>query len=331
MITVFAFIANSASAQITVCSNGKVLVGNTANAAPASTLSVNGCKSGYEIASIGRQCGIYGEANGDYSNWCYGVYGTVPATYFGGGYRCGIMGRAVYNTPQFSSKSFGVKGQAGNALDGYNYGVFGGLNGTNNGAGIYGTATHNEIGSFVDGRYAGYFNGATKVNGNLTVTGSINGVILNLVSNSANISDLSNEFEKSSIIDKFSRLSATRYIPETPKSQTVIIESASDSDSVISSVNKIDDQSASRMHYGLDISLLKESFPELVYENEDGNVSVNYIEMIPILVQMINNLSNEIKILKSSGSFPYSERSSSGTSAVILSSDGQVIGTKRAK
>ena len=81
----------------------------------------------------------------------------------------------------------------------------------------------------------------------------------------------------------------------------------------------------------MDVDKLKEAFPELVYEKEDGTTGVNYVEMIPILVQVINNLSDEIKVLKSGGTSPYSERSSSGTSAVILSSDGQVIGTKRAK
>lgn len=85
---------------------------------------------------------------------------------------------------------------------------------------------------------------------------------------------------------------------------------------------------AERMHYGLDISQLKESFPELVYEQEDGTVGVNYMEMIPILIQAINNLRTEIKVLKASGVYPNAE-SSSSTTILNLSTDGKVIGTKR--
>ncbi|MCS2957195.1 hypothetical protein NXX53_08560 [Bacteroides salyersiae] len=43
----------------------------------------------------------------------------------------------------------------------------------------------------------------------------------------------------------------------------------------------------SRVHYGFIAQELKNEYPNLVYENEQGDLSINYIEMIPLLVQSI--------------------------------------------
>jgi len=220
-------------------------------------------------------------------------------------------------------------GLAGNATNGWNYGVFGQLDGTNNGAGIYGTATNGENGSCVDGRYAGYFNGATKVKGNLTVTGSISGILLNQTSNVSMVSTLSEEFDGATITDKLARLSTTCFYTEAPIEGVSAIDNSSDSISVGAPINEIQALSAERLHYGLDIEQLKESFPELIYEQDNGTIGINYIEMIPILIHAVKNLSEEVKTLRASSKNPYSERSESSTTSVMLSPDGRILGTKR--
>jgi len=53
-------------------------------------------------------------------------------------------------------------------------------------------------------------------------------------------------------------------------------------------------QLLSKQHYSLSADQLEEVFPDLVYENEDGTKSINYVEMVPILVQAIGELKNEI-------------------------------------
>ena len=331
IIMVFAVIAHSAKAQLSVYSNGKVGIATSSSTTPVSTFSVKGDKPGYEAAVIGSSRGLYALSQDQYLGWSYGVYGKIPASFGDSDFQCGVMGDAVIASPFHQSRTYGVIGHAGNATNGWNYGVLGELDGTNYGAGIYGTATHAENGTYVDGRYAGYFNGTTKVNGDFIVTGYMGGILLNQISNATNISNLSNAYDKSSITDKFSRLSAIQYFTEPSNGNAKRMEESSDTVSRSVPIEEIQTLSASRVHYGLDVDKLKEAFPELVYEKEDGTTGVNYVEMIPILVQVINNLSDEIKVLKSGGTSPYSERSSSGTSAVILSSDGQVIGTKRAK
>ena len=43
---------------------------------------------------------------------------------------------------------------------------------------------------------------------------------------------------------------------------------------------------------------MKEVFPELVYEDKEGNFSINYVEMVPLLVQSIRELSAEVTELR---------------------------------
>ena len=60
----------------------------------------------------------------------------------------------------------------------------------------------------------------------------------------------------------------------------------------------MEEQVLTKQHFGLDADQLEEVFPDLVYENEDGTKSINYVEMVPILVQAINELKEEINELK---------------------------------
>ena len=57
-------------------------------------------------------------------------------------------------------------------------------------------------------------------------------------------------------------------------------------------------QVRNKLHYGFDADALEEVFPDLVYENEDGTKSINYVEMVPLLVQAIGELKAEISELK---------------------------------
>ena len=54
------------------------------------------------------------------------------------------------------------------------------------------------------------------------------------------------------------------------------------------------------MHYALDADQLEELYPDLVVKSEDGSKGINYVEMVPILVQAINELKAEITELRGS-------------------------------
>lgn len=325
--SVFMFAALHANAQLTVYADGKVGIATEDSTAPISVFSVNRGEEGYDLSVIGTKRGIYGQSNGQYLDWAHGLYGysNCPSASF----QNGVSGIAVIASPQYSCRTYGVMGIAGNATPGWNYGVYGQLNGENYGAGVYGTSTSGENGVYLDNRYAGYFNGPTKVNGGLNVTGFIMGKVINPISTGNSISKISYKYQKSSLSDKLSMLSATCYYEEVADNKQSAMKSTADTICAAAPVNEMQKLSADRVHYGLDVEQLKEAFPELVYEQENGEVGVNYMELIPILIQAINNLNAEVKSLKENISSPYTDSSTSTNNAIILNTDGKVIGTKR--
>ena len=209
----------------------------------------------------------------------------------------GMRGEAFPETPIEGGRSYGVCGIAGNTSSGWNYGIYGSLKGNKNGAGIFGT-TKDDFGSQVDGKYAGFFDGNTKVKGNLTVTGNISGVILsNAAPTSSSPAYKSMNVEQPNYSEKLSSLSTTEYFIEEKATASPQSMSA-DSMAVLPEKTIIEEQALEKVHYGLSVDDLKEQFPELVYEKEDGSEGVNYIEMIPILVSTINELNNRIATLE---------------------------------
>lgn len=70
-------------------------------------------------------------------------------------------------------------------------------------------------------------------------------------------------------------------------------------------VSKIDKEFYKRKHYGFVAQEVKEIFPELVYEDNEGNLAVDYQSFIPILFEIvkeqeiiINQLNYEIESVK---------------------------------
>lgn len=53
-----------------------------------------------------------------------------------------------------------------------------------------------------------------------------------------------------------------------------------------------------REHFGFVVQELKIVFPELVYEDREGILEINYTQLIPILVQAIKEQQAEIEELK---------------------------------
>lgn len=335
-VALIATVAINASAQLTVYSSGKVGVGTSASDSIKSPLTVTNSSDEYGVRVQSNGRGIYAESKGIKTVFPCGVHGTASST--SGKYCTGVMGNVLYDTPQTSGKAYGVRGIAGNAP--MNFAVFGSLQGTNNGAGIYGTVGSYVFGGGVDGRYAGYFDGATKVKGDLTVTGSISGIVLGQSSTTtAAISALSEYNDVHTVSDKLSTLSTTCYYIDNPIEANSVadIEMGIDIDAEAdveascaeAELSEIERLAAERVHYGIDVNTLKESFPELVYEKEDGTVAVNYMELIPVLVQAINELKNEVRVLKANVSGSNANTPDAGSTIINISSDGRYIGTKK--
>lgn len=171
-----------------------------------------------------------------------------------------------------------------------NYGVLGGINGSN-GAGVYGT-TGAGFGSQLYGSYAGYFSGATYVNGNLTATAIYNLSDIRLKHNITLLSESAGT--KGNAINNLQKLNVISYNLENPaKEEKHFSQSNHFKDSDGPSEVELN-----RRHYGVSAQELQEIYPDLVLEGQDGYLVVNYVELVPILIRSIQELKQELDEMK---------------------------------
>ena len=168
-----------------------------------------------------------------------------------------------------------------------NFGVAGSLNGSY-GAAIYGTKDWGS-GPQLYGKYAGYFNGNTHVNGNLTTTSVYNLSDMRLSQNVTLLSETANS--KGNAIDQLQKLSVLEYnlISPTPKK-----ERSCQPDHFKGDEEESDEVELIRRHYGLSAQELQNVYPDLVLEGQDGYFGINYVELVPILIRSIQELKQEL-------------------------------------
>ena len=306
-----ALAATNINAQLVVDSLGRVGVGVET---PKSLLSVGASGSNTSTVlyckSNDKQRGIYVANSADTGNNTIsygGQFRTENAT----GNNIGIyslsLGNNQMGTSQWVVGLSGCAGRASNAV-----GVYGGKDlqtGSHlNFAGVYGA----ELGTsptFTNypGTYAGYFRGKVCVT---------NGIYATVLSPSASPSPsgqngatiLSDRGE--SVTDKLCQVQALQFLrydstQETNTSRTSLDDIDIDNmspEGLDSLMETVEDEEPVRylspVQYGLDADQLKSVYPELVYEDANGNVSINYVEMVPLLVQCINELSAKVAELE---------------------------------
>lgn len=303
----------NALAQLKVHSNGYVSVNNPRNYVHSPISLGHAGVDGYYMSCLTGLNGFYvrvipdslspspnlGYA-GDFRNNGNGITQSV-----------GLRGVAhgTHDNSDYAPVSIGVMGGVNNSADvqGYSYGVRGYLI-AKKGAGVFGQSSGGSLYyGFIDDRYAGLFWGKTKVIGNLDVTGSINGTLL-----SSSVPEMAEGIqllstEKESVIEKLGQLDVlSYYLPETSvvKFKDTFSDTSRNLDDVESiksamEANKdiitFEEQQSQKSHYTIAVEQLEKAFPDLVYEQKDGKKSINYMEMIPLLVQSINELHAQIK------------------------------------
>lgn len=320
--------ATSSYGQFRIASNGNISINSSET--PLSTISLG--SAGYDLYNVsimGDKCGIYSLSAGEGLNWGYA--GDFRSYVDGYNFAVGIKGdvKSKEEGQQANGRAFGVFGSAGFATSGWNYGVYGRLMGTSYGAGVYGTSSNSENGTYVDGRYAGYFNGNTKVKGNLTVTGSINGVILSPSAQTPTTSlQTYTGTDAESIVDKMARLNAMEYYNEMPAFANATI--SGDTATAVPTMTEMEAMTFEKKHYALSADALEEVYPDLVYENADGSKSINYVEMVPLLVQSINELNAKIAVLEHNASNE-SNTSRGGTTSMSEDIDTDIISLSQNK
>lgn len=296
-------------AQLTVHNNGYLSI--LTDESPLSPISINGRGSLNYLFSCTAQnkgamsCIVIADS---ISN-VYGIRSIINTT-SNSINSIGIRGEAGAITGPMSYRTIGVMGLAENSQR--SIGVFGRVQTGTRGAAIYGT-TQNDYGSISDTHlYAGYFRGDTRVTGDLTVNGNIHGVLLGETSESLSPIESESQMSKenSSIISKISTIPVftgkLNYTPvKTSKldkysSEILLDDEICAQDDVIE-LGTIEKQYIEKEHHVVSVEDLKKVFPELVYEKEDGNYGINYIEMIPLLLKSINELNYRIVELEKTG------------------------------
>lgn len=192
-------------------------------------------------------------------------------------YLVGVKGAVTNTTALTVGRSYGIYGIAGNASSGYNYGVYGYLYGSNNGAAVFGTSSGDIQ---VPGKYAGYFYG------NVQITGTLNGypVYTSDEKIKKNITALTSS-------ETTQKISLLRPIKFNLKQREIV---SADS-SVVKNYYDPDSELFKKPKYGFIAQEVRDIFPDLVYEGDDNLLAIDYVGLIPIMVVTIQEQQKKIQ------------------------------------
>lgn len=280
-------------AQLRVASNGNVAINLASTVTPLSPLTIGGTGDSYAKGFFLKDSTTYyirsKIAGKVYGNW--GIPFLGENTVMSGLWHAGVKGASESSTARNYGRAYGVLGCASNATSGYNYGVFGTVGGTNNGAGVVGTVNGN-IQVSVPGIYAGYFLGNVVSTGTVTAVSFVTGSDSRL---KTNISSLTESAKENGVLSKVLSLNPVQY-----NLKQMYTESEGDSAKVSIPLYDEKSQQFQKTHFGLIAQELQKVYPELVYEQDNGYLSVDYVGLIPLLIQSIKEMKAEIDVLKSS-------------------------------
>lgn len=286
----FTIITNK-TAKVIIQPGGNVGI---ASSNPQSLLSI-GTDGGtsvslYSKKSIsGTAVGIIGAGESTGANLTIGVLGY--GTNLGTSAQCyGLYGNANYSAgPISSGRSYGVIGIAGNLAPGYNFGVYGLLQGSNNGAAIIGVSPDFSWSPPNDDKYAGYFVGNVKVASGIlyTPTGTVS------------VSDgrLKKSISVVNNSDNIFLLQPIKYNLKSIKEQNQLNISLSGNKSTTDTLKFLDlpdPDYIKKPHYGFLADSVQKIYPELVYQNENGVLGIEYQGFIPIIIDQMKKMRHSL-------------------------------------
>ena len=199
---------SSAGRYVTI--NNKLGVGLTTGTIPQSTVAI-GSSGGtastklyvdfQEPYAAGGKTGIYSRVNpaGYFGEWSYGIQASNFSPDTGHGFMVGLRADASAQTPGGSGRAYGAWASAGNASDGYNYGLVAMLTGTARGTAIWASSQLGDWPQTTDAfmslnqRWAAILNGHVYVKDGIWANAHITTSDIRL---KKNIKNLDNSLEK---------------------------------------------------------------------------------------------------------------------------------------
>lgn len=283
LLSALLLLSIAASAQLRVSSGGYVGIKATANNNSLLTVgSYNAGNASVGIASspdVSNQnnIGVEGavSANSSYTNDTnYGVLGIVsPVNYSHG-------------------RNYGVSGMIGYPYGGLPYG----------GTGIYGAHStyFYSYPTNIQGLYAGYFTGPVYVSSNLTAPNLFTASDSRLSDNIVSLDERDNSGNKT--LENVLNMNVVEYNLKSrlgEMSTDIAPDKAEEVRKSYEYLKSQDEKMSSRRHFGVDAEELQKLYPNLVLEGQDGYLSVNYSELVPLLIRSIQVLKQELDQVKS--------------------------------
>lgn len=221
----------------------------------------------------------------------------------------GILGITHSNSIYSFQLNCGVLGivEATNSQHGRNYGLCGMINPPANstyygGAGVYATNYDYYYSSptNIQGAYAAYFVGNVVSTGNLTVNSMYTTCDPQLSDNIVSLSGMRNSgtstLENLLGMDIIEYNLKPRLKDEIPEDVTP--EKAEELRKELEHLKQEEQKMTARRHFGIDARDLQQVYPDLVLEGEDGSLSVNYLEMVPLVIRSIQELKQQLDEVK---------------------------------
>ena len=206
-------------------------------------------------------------------------------------YNYGIKVDASGNSQLGYGSSFGIWAKAGNINDsGDNYAICASIVNGNFGSAIYGSSGAHPNGVYMgNNAWAGYFDGFVYVTGAVITPSMLTDSDYRLKENIRSFSSRS--------LDDIMDMNVVTY-----NLKQVEVDAG---DSVPSYKFEPDSPVLKQTHFGLIAQELREIYPELVYEDGNGYLSVNYVELVPVLIKSIQELKTELdEVKKGAGHAP---------------------------
>ena len=274
-------------AQLKVSSDGNVSVGTSNTYSFANMYVGEGTIPEYYYMS---KMGLVGTTTAIANNTNIGVEGYLRPhlSSTSGDRNYGVLG--IVNTESFSH--------------GMNNGVCGMINYVD-GAGVFGSKSMYTYyyPLNIQGKYAGYFYGPVYMTESLTVPSVNTTSDLRLKENVVSLESKDDNGEQT--LQKVLSMNVVEYnLKERQQAQAgnADVKLPDEMAAMVEADKKEKEALAAKRHYGLIAQELQEICPTLVQEGQDGYLSINYIELVPLLIRSIQTLKQELDDVKGIGS-----------------------------
>ncbi len=241
----------------------------------------------------------------------------------------GIEGYLSPNSSTSSDKNYGVLGiiNSSTATHGRNFGVSGMINYVN-GAGVFGAKNmyHYYYPLSVSGQYAGYFYGPVYMTESLTVPSVNTTSDRRLKENVVSLEEMDDNGKQT--LQNVLNMNVVEYnLKERQQMQTkdANVELPEEMAAMVEADKKEKEAQAAQRHYGLIAQELQDIYPTLVQEGQDGYLSINYIELVPILIRSIQTLKQELDDMKGENRDVMMSRGAIPTTVSAIQASGNVL------